>query len=211
MNKKFIVYKITNLINDKIYIGVHITSNINDNYMGSGKNIKRAIKKYGLQNFKKDILNIFDNDKDMFNMESILVNDIFIKDNKTYNIVLGGNGGWKYINENNLNKIAETRDSNFYSKMGSWNDIEKRRKIWILVPIENRIKNAKKMGKEFGGQNKLTLEEINSRLKIIEDIDLTKIGWVKKVSNRLNITHAQTKRFIDKHYKNEYYRRKNII
>lgn len=208
MEKFFTVYKITNLINNKIYIGVHVTSNINDDYMGSGKNIKNAINKYGIQNFKKEILNIFNNEEDMFYMESILVNEEFINDKNTYNIVLGGNGGWKYINDNNLNTVAETRDSSFYSKMGSWNDIEKRRKIWKLVPIKNRIKNAKKMGEKFGGQNKLTLDEINKRLKLIEDIDLTKIGWVKKVSDKLNITHAQTKRFIDKYYNKEFYRRK---
>ena len=146
MKKFFTVYKITNLINDKIYIGVHITSDVNDDYMGSGKNIKNAIKKYGLQNFKKEILNIFDNEIDMFNMESILVNEDFINDKNTYNIVLGGNGGWKYVNENNLNNVAETRNRDFYSKMGSWNNLEKRIKIWKLVPIQDRVKNAKKNG-----------------------------------------------------------------
>lgn len=209
MEKFFTVYKITNLINNKIYIGVHVTSNINDDYMGSGKNIKNAINKYGIQNFKKEILNIFNNEEDMFYMESILVNEEFINDKNTYNIVLGGNGGWKYINDNNLNTVAETRDSSFYSKMGSWNDIEKRRKIWKLVPIKNRIKNAKKMGEKFGGQNKLTEQEIKERLEQISDIDLEKYGWVQKVSNKLNITHAQTRRFIDKYYNKNFYRRKN--
>jgi hypothetical protein len=42
------------LINEKIYIGQSI--NNNKNYLGSGKYIKRAIKKYGRENFKRDII-----------------------------------------------------------------------------------------------------------------------------------------------------------
>ena len=48
MNQKYYyLYKITNLINNKFYIGVHETDNINDGYMGSGRAIRAAIEKYG--------------------------------------------------------------------------------------------------------------------------------------------------------------------
>ena len=39
----YIVYKITNLLNDKSYLGVHSTNDLNDGYLGSGRQIKEAI------------------------------------------------------------------------------------------------------------------------------------------------------------------------
>lgn len=50
------VYKTTNVLNGKIYIGVHSTDDLNDGYMGSGKAISTAIKKYGEENFTTEIL-----------------------------------------------------------------------------------------------------------------------------------------------------------
>ena len=48
-----IIYKTTNLVNGKIYIGQD--SNNNPNYLGSGKLLKYAISKYGIENFKLSI------------------------------------------------------------------------------------------------------------------------------------------------------------
>jgi hypothetical protein len=86
----YIVYKIINKINEKIYIGCHNAKNIYDDYMGSGKHIKRAIEKYGLENFEKIILYNFDNKLDMLKKEAELVNREFIKRNDVYNIIEGG-------------------------------------------------------------------------------------------------------------------------
>lgn len=99
MNKTiYYVYKITNLVNQKIYIGVHKTNNINDGYMGSGKILKYAFDKYGINNFKKDILFICDSEQDMYDIEKRIVNDVFVKDKNTYNLKNGGSGGWDHIN-----------------------------------------------------------------------------------------------------------------
>jgi hypothetical protein len=46
-------YKITNNINNHFYYGIHSTDNINDGYMGSGRRLNRALKKYGIANFNK--------------------------------------------------------------------------------------------------------------------------------------------------------------
>ena len=63
--KHYVIYQVTNLLNGKIYIGKHETFDINDDYMGSGKLIKRAIKKYGVENFKKEILFDFETEEEM--------------------------------------------------------------------------------------------------------------------------------------------------
>lgn len=89
----YIVYQTINIVNDKIYIGVHITSDINDDYLGSGKVLISAIKKYGKDKFKKEILFIFDNKDDMFTKEKELVNESFVNRTDTYNLKLGGSGG----------------------------------------------------------------------------------------------------------------------
>ena len=74
----YTVYKIVNMINKKIYIGVHKTSNPNDNYMGSSKLVKNAIKKYGVNNFDKRILYITEHENLAYKLEKLLVTKEFI-------------------------------------------------------------------------------------------------------------------------------------
>lgn len=51
----YTIYKNTNSINDKYYIGKHKTQDPNDDYLGSGKVIRAAINKYGRDKFTKTI------------------------------------------------------------------------------------------------------------------------------------------------------------
>lgn len=94
ITKKYhIVYKTTNLINQNIYIGAHSTDDLSDDYLGSGDNIVKAIKKYGRENFSREILHIHDNPKSMFLSEASIVTTEFIKRKDVYNIIPGGYGG----------------------------------------------------------------------------------------------------------------------
>lgn len=114
----YTVYKITNQINGKIYIGCHKTNDLNDNYMGSGKYLIRAQKKYGLDNFTKEILFVFDNPDDMYNKEAEIVNADFLAEENTYNLKLGGMGGFDYINanSNSADYISVRRNNGLRSK-----------------------------------------------------------------------------------------------
>lgn len=99
MNKKYYyIYKLTNLVNDKIYVGKHSTEDLDDGYMGSGKLVQLAEKKYGLDSFKKDILCFCDSEEELNRKEAEIVNEEFLKRDDVYNLKLGGDGGWDHVN-----------------------------------------------------------------------------------------------------------------
>nr|NDG05898.1 hypothetical protein [Oxalobacteraceae bacterium] len=95
----YTVYKVTNNINGKIYVGSHKTKDLNDKYFGSGKYLNYAFQKYGLENFTKEILFVFDNPKDMYAKEAEIVNEKFLTEENTYNLKRGGFGGFDYLND----------------------------------------------------------------------------------------------------------------
>ena len=105
----YIVYKTTNQVNGKFYIGTHKTVDLNDDYLGSGKYLKHAIQKYGVENFKKEILFVFDNPEDMFAKEAEIVTEDFLSENNTYNLKKGGFGGFDYLNSKGYNNPTHNK------------------------------------------------------------------------------------------------------
>lgn len=99
--KYHIIYKTTNLINGKIYVGMHSTDNLNDGYLGSGWILKQAIKKYGKENFKREVLLVLSNRKEAREVEALLVDTEFIASPNTYNLQEGGMGVENQWGENN--------------------------------------------------------------------------------------------------------------
>jgi hypothetical protein len=94
-------------VNNKIYIGVHKTHDMNDGYMGSGKVIKRAMEKYGSDNFRKDILEEFQDSKSMYDREKEIVTEEVLSRDDVYNLRRGGHGGFDYINQHSLNQSGD--------------------------------------------------------------------------------------------------------
>lgn len=89
----YIIYKTTNLLNSKYYIGCHQTNNLDDGYLGSGKWLKHAIKKYGKESFEYEILYFLPSKEEMFALERTIVNETLVKDPLSYNLKIGGSGG----------------------------------------------------------------------------------------------------------------------
>ena len=85
------IYKITNLINGKIYIGQE--KKYKDKYLGSGIHIKRAVKKYGKENFKKEIIEYCISIEELNEKEKYWINLLNSKEPNGYNIIDGGIGG----------------------------------------------------------------------------------------------------------------------
>lgn len=87
------IYKTTNLINEKYYIGMHSTNDLNDGYMGSGKRLRRSLNKYGKENFKFEILEFLSDRISLKEREKELVSLNEISKKECLNLTIGGQGG----------------------------------------------------------------------------------------------------------------------
>lgn len=90
-NKKYhYFYKITNLLNNHFYYGIHSTDDLEDGYMGSGTRLNYAYKKYGIENFVKEIIKFFDTREECSNYEVEMVNEELVHNKDCYNVIMGG-------------------------------------------------------------------------------------------------------------------------
>lgn len=94
------IYKITNTLNGRFYIGMHSTKNSNDGYLGSGKRIKAEVNKYGKENFRKEIVERVPSRKILKEREAEIVNAELLSNPLCLNLVFGGEGGWETYNTN---------------------------------------------------------------------------------------------------------------
>ena len=90
--KYHFIYKTTNLLSGKYYIGMHSTDNLNDGYLGSGKYLKRSLKKYGKENFKIEKIKFFDDRHKLIEGEKVFVNQILLNEPMCMNLREGGSG-----------------------------------------------------------------------------------------------------------------------
>ena len=142
-----IVYKTTNLINSKMYIGVD--SKNDENYYGSGKILKKAISRYGIENFKKEIIKEFDDLREAYQYEKEYISEMnAVSSENFYNIQEGGKGGWSHIDvkgESNPMFGKSVKDS-MIIKYGE--------KEGIFLYEQSRIEAGKKTSEKLKGKNK---------------------------------------------------------
>ena len=140
---------------------MHKTKDLNDGYVGSGKLLRRAIKKYGVENFSTVILHVFDQEWKMKVAEKILV----VTDSEvSYNLCSGGHGGFGYINS--TEEIVFKRD---------------KRENKIKGRIASNISILKKYGVKNPGQLEKNRKKSSIRFKALwKEGKLIRPDWTGK-------------------------------
>lgn len=155
MEKKYnFVYITTNLINGKQYVGEHSTDDLNCystiKYLGGGKPIfENAVKKYGRENFKREILEFFPTKQEAFDCQEKYINKYNTLIPNGYNISPKGGYGKKdsILNNETKKKIKESnagkhsgKNSNFYNKPFKKGKTHKQQMIEIYGEVDGVIK-----------------------------------------------------------------------
>lgn len=184
----YTIYKITNTLNGKFYIGKHQTKKLDDSYMGSGKLIKPAIKKYGIENFKKEILYIFETGDDMNEAEKNLV----ILSENSYNLCPGGKGGFGYINTTGIIKFkgkkhsAESRPKMGHpgnkTFLGKNHNLDTKEKIGLNSKL-------KLTGKKRSNETKL---KISKTLEDKSGLNISLLIEIMEYANKNNLSIRKT-------------------
>lgn len=103
------IYKVTCLVNNKIYIGKHQKPEFDETYWGSGKAFSKALKKYGKENFKREIIDTAKTIEELLDKEEYWIQTLQAMDrNIGYNILKRGDLG-----NSNLIKIIKGQETQF--------------------------------------------------------------------------------------------------
>ena len=162
------VYLTTNLKNGKKYIGDHSTNNLEDGYLGSGKPyFQRALKEYGKENFKREILEFFESKEEAFNAQEkfIIFYNTLTPDG--YNISpKGGYGVPKsYLSEETKEKIGNSSRGRFHT-------------------AESKLKMGRR-GRKFSEESKEKMRKTAQKRKASEETKL------KMRNSKLNRTLSE--------------------
>lgn len=159
------VYITINLINNKKYIGKRMChcKIEDDQYLGSGKALQNAIRKYGKENFCKEILEVCDNHEHCNEREKYWIEFYnAVKDRNFYNIASGGDGGDTYsgLSQEELERIKKIKSEKSSGKNNprygtTWSD-ETREKVRQGQREYYKRTGLSPTSGKFGADNKLS-------------------------------------------------------
>ena len=135
--KFHLLYKVTNQLNNRFYIGKHSTRILEDGYLGSGKRIRYEVKKYGKENFVREIMEFCESDIKLNEREKEIVNEELLKEELCLNLKNGGEGGWKNINQDKEKHRADSARGGSKSGAKNW------KKHHSEMSFEERLRRSK--------------------------------------------------------------------
>ena len=135
------LYKTTCLVTGRYYIGMHSTCNLDDGYMGSGTRLRYSIRKYGVDNHKKEIIEFFDTRELLVEAEKKVITPEMITDKNCMNLKGGGEGG--FISEEQQRHRSECGGKALHLKL----KIDKQFKQYWSEQLSNGLKESYKSGK----------------------------------------------------------------
>ena len=170
------LYKTTNLITGKFYVGMHSTDNLEDGYMGSGQYITRSIKRHGKENYIVEKLKFFDDRKALVYAEEQFVNATFINDPQCMNLQTGGIGRSPYkMSVEHKNKISNAHK-------GKTKSIETRRRM--STATKGRRRN---IGIKFSDERKKNISLGKDRHSVLCTNNNTTYPSISAASKALKI------------------------
>lgn len=129
--KYHFIYKTTNILSGRYYVGMHSTDELEDGYLGSGTYLRLAIKKHGKENFKREILEFCGSRMELKSREEEIVNLREIAKKECMNLRVGGSGeDYKQpTSEETRKKMSESHKGQVSGMKGKTHTIESRKKI----------------------------------------------------------------------------------
>lgn len=158
------IYKTTCNITGKWYIGMHSTYNLEDGYMGSGKILRYSIRKHGIGNHTKEILEFLSTREALVLREIEIVNKELIGDGKCMNLKEGGSGG--FSSEEHMNNCSKAGVDGRIKKWGENIEFVNKTKSILLENVKHCHKIGKYNYNTFEGKNhSVETKELISQIK----------------------------------------------
>jgi hypothetical protein len=206
-----IIYKTTNTVNNKFYIGKDVKNN--PSYLGSGLLLNKAIEKYGKSAFIKEVIEQCDNPTVLAEREKYWIKKFNATDRKIgYNIAFGGLGGDTFTNNPNKSIIIEKRKisiqryTNINGHAPMCLDVEKRIEMAKKANAARTIKGYKhseetktKIGNAHRGKElseevrkkisvttKKNMSKLNQKELQLKALEGRKKAWEKRDRERIN-------------------------
>ena len=157
--KYHFIYKTTNILSGRYYIGMHSTDDLEDGYLGSGNRLRLAIRKHGKESFKREILEFCKTREDLKKREIEVVNLDEISNEECMNLCVGGEGGWFVDIHNKAFKYKLENDLVFRESL-SKNRSENSKKAMIDGRLKSVNKSYDWTGKKHSDQTKQKISEL---------------------------------------------------